>query len=173
MIVVHHVHMDRDWKRLGKALQATRRARPGKPTQEQLAGDMDVSRSLIQNIERGIGFEKPTPALREYARRLGWAEGSIETVLAGGEPTLAEDATPGEPADLTGLPGRIKHELGRGGELVDTVVIQLPGGGTAVVIVKDQPDATPEQREQNLEAWLRTQPKLRSLDYSDSPPPDQ
>lgn len=164
MIVVHDGRMDHDWQRLGKALQATRRARTPKITQDQAAAELGVSRSAIQNIERGVGFTKTTPTLREYARRLGWQDGSIDAVLAGGEPTLAGEDPALAPAELHGLPSRVKRELEQEGDLVDTAVIQLPGGGTAVVIVKDQPGATPEQREMNLEAWLRAQPKLRNLD---------
>jgi DNA-binding XRE family transcriptional regulator len=167
MIVVHDEPMDRDWQRLGKALQAARRATAGKPTQEHMADALGVSRSVIQNIERGVGFDKPTPTIREYARKLGWAARSVDDVLAGGEPTSVAD----EPAvTLMGLPTRVARELTRDGDVVDTVVIQLPGGGSAVVVVKDQPDATPEERERTLEAWLRAQPKLRSLDQPDTEP---
>lgn len=170
MIVGHDDDMDHDWQRLGKALQATRRARIPKITQEQAAAELGVSRSVIQNIERGIGFTKATPTVREYARRLGWTGGSIDEVLAGGEPTLTEDAPVPGAVEFRGLPSRVKRELEQEGDLVDTAVIQLPGGGTAVVIVKDQPDATPEQREMNLEAWLRTQPALTNLDQVGTEP---
>lgn len=171
MIVVHDGDMDLDWQRLGKALQATRRHRTPKVTQEQAAAELGVSRSVIQNIERGIGFDKPTPTIREYARLLGWADGSIDRVLAGGESTLASDPAvrpEGQLPALSGLPVRIQHELEQDGELVDSIVISLPGGGSAVVVVKNPTDATPEQRQRNLDAWLSMQPKLRSLDYSDA-----
>jgi DNA-binding XRE family transcriptional regulator len=160
--------MDLDWQRLGKALQAARKAKDIRLTQPEMAKELGVGRSVIQLIEAGTEYKKPTPTIRAYARRVGWTDDSADRVLAGGEPTLVGDAAPAEPAELSGLPGRIKHELGREGELVDTVVIKLPGGGTAVVVVKDQPDATPEQRQKNLEAWLKTQPALESLDYSDT-----
>ena len=171
MIVVHDVDMDLDWQRLGQALKATRSttrdARGAKLTQEQAAVELGVSRSVIQNIERGIGFDKPTPTIREYARRLGWAEGSVDRVLAGEDPVFASESTSSQAAPspvVAGLPVRIQHELEQGGDLVDTKVIELPGGGSVVIVVKNPPGATPEQRERNLEAWLRTQPALRDLD---------
>src|SRR5688572_10212326 len=101
MIVVHDVDMTLDWQRLGQALKATRSktrdARGAKLTQEQAAVELGVSRSVIQNIERGIGFDKPTPTIREYARRLGWAEGSVDRVLAGGDPAHAAEPPAGQP----------------------------------------------------------------------------
>jgi len=170
MIVVHDDDMTLDWQRLGQALKATRSKvrdpRTGaKLTQAQAAAELGVSRSAIQNIERGIGFDKPTSTIRQYAHRLGWDAGSVEAVLAGGDFTLAPEP---EPVDtpLVGLPVRIQHELEQDGEIVDTAVISLPGGGTAVVVVKNPPGPTPEQRQRNLEAWLRMQPALRSLDAS-------
>jgi len=174
MIVVHDVGMDPDWQRLGQALKATRsKVRDpqtgAKLTQEQAAAELGLSRSVIQNIERGVGFDKPTPTIRQYARRLGWDEDSVDCVLAGGDYTLAPDDNPAA-APLAGLPVRIQHELEQDGEIVDTAVIQLPGGGTAVVVVKNPPGATPEQRKQNLEAWLRAQPALQGLDFSATEP---
>lgn len=174
MIVVHDDGMNLDWQRLGQALKATRsKVRDpetgAKLTQEQAAAELGVSRSVIQNIERGIGFDKPTSTIRQYARRLGWDDGSVEAVLAGGDFTLAPEGEPAG-APLAGLPVRIQHELEQDGEIVDTAVIPLPGGGSAVVVVKNPPGATPEQRKQNLEAWLRTQPALRSLDASAAEP---
>ncbi|MDI9887309.1 helix-turn-helix domain-containing protein [Streptomyces sp. HNM0645] len=161
--------MDLQWDRLGEALQARRMAMKPRPTQEQAAKALGVSRTLIQNIERGKPFEKVTPSIREYARYVGWADGSVDRVLAGGDPTLVGEPAPSVP-EIPGLPGRVQYELRQDGDLVDTVVIRLPGGGSAVVIVKDQPGATPEQQQQNLEAWLQTQSRLQALDYSETEP---
>lgn len=161
--------MDLDWDRLGTALQAARQAIEPELTQDDLAVELGVGRSTIQNIERGQAFKRPTPTIRTFARRVGWTDDSVDRVLAGGEPQLT-DRTP-EPADphlSTGpaLPLRIKHELAGEGELIETVVIPLGDGASAVVVVKNPPDATPEQRQRNLDAWLRMQAQLRELDYS-------
>ncbi|MFC5883330.1 helix-turn-helix domain-containing protein, partial [Streptomyces virginiae] len=119
--------MDRDWARLGKALQAARKA--SGVTQEQLADELGVGRSVVQLIERGKQFSKPSQTQRAFARRVGWADGSIEAVLAGGEPTVEPAATPPPVPDdaLTEsrLPLRIVDELADDGALLDTTVVPL------------------------------------------------
>lgn len=162
--------MDLDWDRLGAALQAARQAMTPELTQDELAAELGVGRSTIQNIERGQVFKKPSPTIRAFARRVGWTEDSVDRVLAGGEPILAAEPSteaPGYYYPFPGLPLRIKHELKSEGEVVDTVVIPLGDGGSAVVVVRNPPNATPEQRQRNLDAWLRMQAQLRELDYSD------
>lgn len=160
--------MDLDWDRLGTALQAARLAMAPELTQDELAVELGVGRSTIQNIERGQVFKRATPTIRAFARRVGWTDDSVDRVLAGGEPTLAAEPSTRVPGyyPFPGLPLRIEHELKSEGELVDTVVIPLGDGASAVVVVKNPPDATPEQRQRNLDAWLRIQGQLRELDYS-------
>lgn len=160
--------MDLDWDRLGKALQAARQDMTPTLTQDELAAELGVGRSAIQNIERGMAFKKPTPTIRAVARRVGWSDDSVDRVLAGGDPQLVD--LPKRPAVQPPagppLPQRIQHELDQEGDLLDTVVIPLGDGASAVVVVKNPPDATPEQRQRNLDAWLRMQAQLRELDYS-------
>ncbi|MFC7306221.1 hypothetical protein ACFQVC_18615 [Streptomyces monticola] len=64
---------------------------------------------------------------------------------------------------LTGLPLRVANELSDDGELLDTAVINLPGGGRAVVVVKAGLQATPEEIEESLKAWRATEPDLQEL----------
>ena len=161
--------MDLDWDHLGKALQAARRAMTPKLRQDELATELGVGRSTIQKIERGEPLIKPTPTIRAYARLVGWTEDSVDRVLDGGEPELTPgpqrktaSPTPTGPA----LPTRIEHELSQPGDLVDTAVIPLGDGASAVMVVKNPAGATPEQRQRNLEAWLRMQGQLRELDYT-------
>ncbi|MFI2349767.1 helix-turn-helix domain-containing protein [Streptomyces sp. NPDC019443] len=161
--------MDLDWDRLGAALQAARQEMAPKLTQDELAVELGVGRSVIQNIERGQAFKKPTPTIRNFARRVGWTDDSVDRVLAGGDPQLTDGVQESAAQQLPAgpaLPTRIEHELKSEGELVDTVVIPLGDGASAVVVVKNPPDATPEQRQRNLDAWLRMQAQLRELDYS-------
>ena len=166
--------MDLDWDRLGRALQAARQDMTPELKQDELAVELGVGRSTIQNIERGQAFKKPTPTIRAFARRVGWTDASVDRVLAGGDPELVdrphEAATRKSPAGPA-LPTRIEHELTQEGELVDTVVIPLGDGASAVVVVKNPPGATPEQRQRNLDAWLRMQGQLQELDYTDSAKP--
>lgn len=168
MIVVHDGGMDLDWDRLGTALQAARQAIEPELTQDDLAVELGVGRSTIQNIERGQAFKRPTPTIRTFARRVGWTDDSVDRVLAGGDPKLTGEPPTKVPGyyPIPGLPLRIEHELKSEGELVDTFVIPLGDGASAVVVVKNPPDATPEQRQRNLDAWLRMQAQLRELDYS-------
>lgn len=170
----HHDHMDRDWTRLGKALRDARRASSVGLTQEQMAEVLDVGRSVIQLIEGGNEYKKPTATIKAYAARVGWAEGSIERVLAGGDPILTRDAAAPAPADRpqrtapsadSGLPFSVVHELQGQGDLLDTAVIPLGDGSSMVVVVKGKPGATPEELARDLEAWRRAQGQLMELDY--------
>ncbi|KKZ74891.1 helix-turn-helix domain-containing protein [Streptomyces showdoensis] len=165
--------MELDWKRLGKALKAARMAPGVDLTQEEMAEDLGLGRSVIQLIEGGNEYKKPTPSIRAYAARVGWAEGSIETVLAGGQPSLvgeegsrrAPRPEVADPAVDAGLPVRIVHELKGRGELLDTAVIPLGDGGSMVVVVKGKPGASPEEIARNLEAWREAHGQLLELDY--------
>ncbi|MER7734162.1 helix-turn-helix transcriptional regulator [Streptomyces erythrochromogenes] len=147
--------MDRDWARLGKALQAARRA--SGVTQEQLADELGVGRSAVQLIERGKEFSKPSQTQRAFARRVGWADGSIEAVLAGGEPTVEAAATPPPAPDdvLTDsrLPLRIVDELADDGALLDTTVVPLGDDARMVVVVKGKPGASAAELRRDLEKW--------------------
>jgi DNA-binding XRE family transcriptional regulator len=162
MILVHDEPMDLDWDRLGKALQAARLSKRPKLRQPDAAAAIGASRAVIQLIEGGKEYRKPTATIYAYARLLGWTEDSVDRVLAGGEPAMADVAESEAPADSK-LPMRIQHELRQEGELVDTAVIPLGDGGTMVVVVKNPADATPEQRKANLSAWLEAQGELQSL----------
>lgn len=151
MNVRHHVAMDHDWARLGKALKAARQAMG--ITQEELAADLGVSRSVVQGIERGKAHSKPSMTMRAYARRAGWTAESIEDVLAGREPRPASQPEPVAGEAPSGLPLRIVDELSDDGALLDTVVVPLDGDARMVVVVKGKPGASPEEIRRNLEAW--------------------
>ena len=164
-----------DWEELGRALKEARKAAGLKQT--EIAKRLDISLSSVQAIERGNAFAKPTPTIRAFAAAVGWADGSVERVLEGGEPTLARDepkSSP-EPGEATGpvpagaLPLRIVADLTDEGALLDTAVIRLPGGGQAVVVVKGKAGGTPAEIQEALEAWRRTQPHLQGL-LDDEPP---
>ncbi|MBX9425495.1 helix-turn-helix domain-containing protein [Streptomyces lateritius] len=160
--------MDLDWTRLGKALRDARRAAPVPLTQEEMAEALGVGRSVIQLIEGGNKYKKPTHSMRAYAARVGWEEGSIERVLAGGEPTLKGATPPAPTPDVpaeTGLPLRIVHELKGRGDLLDTAVIPLGDDASMVVVVKGKPGASVEEIERSLEAWREAQGQLMELDY--------
>lgn len=158
--------MDRDWAWLGRQVRAARAARTPKLSQDQLADQLDLGRSTVQAIERGKVYKNITPAHRTIAEFFGWA--SIEDVLAGGEPANAE--APG----TSTLPLRVAQAIAGPGALIDTAIIPLPGidepDGEIVVIVKGKPTASPEEIRRAIDAWERTQDRMRTATEPMEPP---
>ncbi|MCR8574739.1 helix-turn-helix transcriptional regulator [Streptomyces sp. Isolate_219] len=165
--------MERDWTRLGAALKVAREA--CSYTQAAVAEMIGVKRGTMRNIENG-DIARVTPTVRAYARAVGWDEGSVDAVLAGGMPTEAPAARSPEARDVAAaesiavaapeeLPLRVQAAL-REGPLIDTAVINLPGDddgpeGQMVVIVKGRNGATPEQLKRALLRWEEAETKLR------------
>ncbi|MFI2184556.1 helix-turn-helix domain-containing protein [Streptomyces sioyaensis] len=172
--------MERDWTRLGAALKAAREARGLQ--QAAVAESIGVKRGTMRNIENG-DISRVTPTVRAYARTVGWDDGSVDAVLAGGSPTDA--LTPHDPeardaiaaeniavAVAEELPLRIQAAL-REGPLIDTAVINLPSDddgpeGQMVVIVKGRNGATPEQLKRALLRWEEAEVKLRRTDSTNT-----
>jgi transcriptional regulator with XRE-family HTH domain len=162
--------MDDRWVRLGHALAADRKAH--NLTQEDIASLAGLSIATVQGIERGTKVKDPTPSMRVYASTLGWASGSIEAVLDGGEPTPVP--LPAEAAGPTaeGLPLRVARALSEGTTL-DTTIVPLSPGAEMVVVVKGKPTATPAEIRAALLEWERREGHLDRLglvadDSSDS-----
>ena len=172
--------MERDWARLGAALKAAREARG--LSQGELGERIGVKRGAMRNIERG-NFAKITHTVRSYAHEVGWDAGSIDAVLAGGDPTLAEAAPeapderaalnissgPGlsiEAAHAEELPLRIQAALSDG-PLLDSLVMNLPGDddenpdAQMVIVVKGRPGVGPEQVRRALEQWEQMEARIR------------
>jgi DNA-binding XRE family transcriptional regulator len=148
--------MDGDWSRLGRAV---REARAGKGlSQVKLSELAGVGRTVIQTIERGRGFERVTSTLRNLEVALDWKRGSVETVLAGGDPLPSNDPGAQDPTGVFrqsaygGLPLRVTHTLVEGTTL-DTTILPLTPNADMVVVVKGKPTATPEQLKSALLAW--------------------
>lgn len=161
--------MDRDWKRLGKALKADRESQG--LTQPDVVDALESSLSTIQAIERGQEYSKPTRAIRSYAKLLNWTDSSVEQVLSGGDPNHVVYATASlggakapadDDLDDKRLPLRIVHELKDDGALLDTTVIKVGNHARAVIVVKGDLDATAEEIEAALKAWRATQSQLQS-----------
>jgi transcriptional regulator with XRE-family HTH domain len=138
-------------------------------TQIELAERLGASRGAIQAIESDKPHVRVTQTMRRAAREIGWAEGSIEAVLAGGDPIPVEPEEPtstSPPAAFAeGLPLRIAQELSEG-QVLDTEVLSLggPGGATVVVVVKrGASTASPEQIRKDLDDWSRVERKLRRI----------
>lgn len=157
-----------DWARLADAIEAARDELG--MTQVGLAEAAGVSESTIQNLESGKSRPKFPVSLPKVERALKWAPGSGATVLAGGDPTPAPQEK-AAPSDGPSLPLRIQQELADGA-LLDTAVLDLtPLGSDAkmIVVVKGDPDASPEQIRRDLLAWAKAQHALQNLaDIDDS-----
>lgn len=176
--------MERDWKRLGRKLAEAR----GDLTQVEVAAALGVSRGPIQAIERGHTDGKPpkkvSSTMRSYARLVGWADGSIERVLNGGEPETPAPAT--SPAEVPGsteserpavqlrdLPFEIREGLGEGQLLATKVMDLSPLGSKArvIMVVRGEPDATDDDLRRDLLAWEKAQLRLRGITDDESGPP--
>lgn len=157
--------MEQKWFRLGRALAAARNA--AGLTQKEVAVAIKASRQPVQAIERGAEFEKITGTMRSYARLVGWADGSIEAVLDGGEPTLQADITPEAPARTQqipdGLPVSILEEIAEG-RLIAADVFELPGSNARMTVVVRAPDASPEEIKRDLLAWRRARRHLQGFE---------
>lgn len=80
--------MNRDpegWARLGQALASARRALG--LTQEELATEAGVGLGSVKNAEAGTVPKARMPyTIPAIAKALGWPDGSVDGVLAGGAP---------------------------------------------------------------------------------------
>ncbi|WP_157815642.1 helix-turn-helix domain-containing protein [Kitasatospora sp. CB02891] len=155
--------MDRDWARLSRYIASAREAL-GLP-QPAFAAELGVGRSAIQKLESGHEYRKVTPLHRAVERRFGWAEGSIETVLAGGEaerfagPVSDSPIEAGVDALLDDLTARVKGAL-LGGQVVDATAVPMGDGDGSVVIIwkgGEERDLTPAQRRRLERQWSKFQ----------------
>lgn len=78
-----------DWARLGRLVVAER-ARRGL-TVRQFAAAADVGVRTIQRLEGGAHQAYRNVTLSRVEDALGWRPGSVEVVLAGGEPERSRD----------------------------------------------------------------------------------
>ena len=167
--------MEKDWRRLGRALAAAREALD--LTQSDIAREIGVSLNPVQTIERGTS-KRVTTTMRAYAQRVGWTPDSVSAVLGGGDPELREgderrEKRAHDAADrLAALPARVVQALADDGQLIDATVMSLrrPGGGKAIIVVKGEPDASPEEIARDLEAWALKELELRGIEVPPESP---
>lgn len=167
--VRHDDPMDRDWKRLGRAIKA-QREHLGMTTQQELADAAGVTRQTVQSLESGKQRSRMPATIAAVEKALEWEPGAASRILVeeagvgeGGESRFAE-----------GMPMRIAQELS-GGQVVDTDVLDLslPGSSSRIVVVfkQDAPaaDADPDELRAELQEWSRIQRAMRKIA---STPPD-
>lgn len=161
--------MDHAWPALATAIAARREAIP--LTQDELAEAMNVGRSTVQKLENPrTTYTKIQPIHREVAYQLGWTRGSIEQVLAGGEPTLRADevaaasAAPGASMP-SGTPQRIRRAL-TGGEAIDTELIPIDedsDSGLVMMIKQGDKELAEDKMDQVMRRWVRLTRIARDL----------
>jgi hypothetical protein len=95
-MTLNSAHPGPRWDHLGKRLQLAR----GRMSRAEASRRSGIPYSTLKEFEKGpwpsAERTEPTPTMRAYAEFLGWTAGSIDTVLAGGEPTKV----PSTPADV-------------------------------------------------------------------------
>jgi hypothetical protein len=85
-MVRHDVFMDRRaLERLGHH-GVSRRVALGYRNRTDVADSLQFTVRTLADIENGVR-KGPAPDLRHAGNKLAWAPGSIDTILAGGEPT--------------------------------------------------------------------------------------
>ncbi|MEL3949490.1 hypothetical protein [Streptomyces sp. LNU-CPARS28] len=157
--------MDEDSKLLGSELQASREGRRPKLLQPDVGAALNVSRTTIQNIEAGR-FKKINPTIREYAKLLGWPDGAVEYVHAGGRladfPDVAPEPEPREVPDL-GLSPTVEYELYSGRTLESTVINLGPDedDGHIIVVLQGRKDASPEEIQKVAERYRRVRRRIQ------------
>lgn len=157
--------MSQDWVRLARAIRRARESR--RMTQQQLAAAARVSESTVQNLEDEAYEYRRRPSTLPQIEAVFWEPGSIDAVLAGGDPTPKTDAPAASPDRGTGgrLPLRVQHELE--GEVLDTEVIDLSRGGMKMVVVITRDPAKPhvddDQLREDFAEWSRVQRELRGI----------
>ncbi|WP_107483781.1 helix-turn-helix transcriptional regulator [Streptomyces sp. SA15] len=160
------------WAALATAIRAAREARG--LSQEALAELAGVAEGSVQNLESGKPRSRMPQTLAKIEPHLGWVAGSGRLILDGGEPiAISASADSGSRQDSDRLrrklPLRIVDELESDDPLLDSAVIRLPGtdGARMTVVVHGNPDATPEQIQEALLAWRKTEEQLHRLPDDD------
>ncbi|MGQ4358510.1 helix-turn-helix domain-containing protein [Streptomyces sp. SAS_272] len=160
--------MDQDFARLGAELKAARLRKRPRITQPEAAEALGVGRSTIQKMESEKASQVTPTTVRAYARLLGWADGSVGQVLAGGEPTMTpEDGAAGgntAPQGL-GLSPLVEHEL-RSGKVLESQVFNLgpdESDGQIIVVLQGRKDATPEEVERIAARYRQARRHLQGI----------
>lgn len=162
--------MDEDTQLLGSELQASREGRRPKVLQPEVAEALGVSRTTIQNIEAGR-FKRISATVRKYAEYLGWPDGAVDHVAAGGRladfHASARIAAPTEdsPPPSLGLSPTVEYEL-RSGKTLESTVINLgpdEDDGHIIVVLQGKKNATPEEVQRVAERYRRARRHLQSI----------
>jgi hypothetical protein len=145
-----------------------------------------VGRTAIQKLERpATVYTKVQPLHRVVAGILGWTAASVDLVLAGGDPVMADQSPSASPApaqsagrpDAPNLPADLPERALLallGGRVVDAEVIDLaPDDPDAVAVLVLKRGAsttvTTEQMREDLKRWSRLQRAARRIFTEEQP----
>lgn len=165
--------MDEDTKRLGSELQAAREGRRPKVSQMAMAEQLGVGRTTVQSIEAGK-FAKVNSTIREYARLVGWPDGAVDRVFAGG-PVVAPVAEPADTSEDSpgfgdfGLAPAVEYEL-RSGKTLESMVISLgpdEDDGHLIVALQGKKGASSEEIARIAARFRKVRPRLQGLTADD------
>jgi DNA-binding XRE family transcriptional regulator len=154
--------MNEDWGRLATEIKAARATLA--MTQKDLARAAGVGPASIQRLESGAGYDDIPPSAYKIATVFGWTAESLRAILAGRTSVPAERREPA-PAPQRGLPARVEQAL-TDGDLVDTEVLELPGGLTVVVVARQDETRSAEEQADLADAlreWTRARRKLKDI----------
>lgn len=158
-----------DWERLAGAIRASRTRL--RLTQKELAAAAGVAHNTIKNLESGhFPYATRPRKLPDVAHALGWTPGSVDAVLAGGDPTVSEPEPQRQVRDVTlpeGMPERVREAI-QGGAVVEAKVLEMPGerpGMRMVTLLMRDEDAVvdPEEVRANLAKWDRLQREAQRI----------
>lgn len=134
-----------DYPRLANAIQARTTALGWK--QRDLIQRTHISRGTLQTLWKGVDVPPPSTATKlGLEELLGWERGSVDEILAGGEPTARREAPENTEADVGGSPAsarastlndmplRVQLALEEGRPL-DYDVLEFEVGGRTMSIV--------------------------------------
>ncbi|MGW0566138.1 helix-turn-helix domain-containing protein [Streptomyces tauricus] len=160
--------MDQDFVRLGAELKAARLRRRPRMTQPEAAEALRVSRSTVQKMEGAGVAQVAPPTVQAYARLLGWTAESVDRVLAGDGPVMADEdqEQPAQaPARGLGLTPAVEYEL-RSGRVLDSQVINLgpdENDGHIIVVLQGKKNATPAEVERIAARYRRARRHLQGI----------
>ncbi|QQC89871.1 helix-turn-helix domain-containing protein [Streptomyces alfalfae] len=156
---------------LGSELQASREGRRPKLLQPEVAEALGVSRTTIQNVEAGK-FKRISATVRRYAQYLGWPDGAVEHVAAGGRlcdfhasAHIAASAEDPAPPQSLGLSPAVEYEL-RAGDVLDSQVINLgpdEEDGQIIVVLQGKKGASQEEVARVAARYRRARRHLQGI----------
>lgn len=176
--------MSRDWERLGAAVKRSREDRG--MYQADLAEAVGVEVGTIQNLEtarHGRGFSRIPPSAALVAEFFRWPPGAVRALLDGQDVDLSPVGKPADAPETAEeessywphnvLPLSVVSDLEADGQLIAATTLDLtpPGSKTRmIVVVKGEPDASPEEIRQSVLAWREAQKRLQGMG-NDAPNP--